>query len=63
VRLAALIDWSVFDLEFGAQFVSTTGRPALPITRGCVGVCRHRTYAPQSRTSPWNREHVQYPLP
>jgi hypothetical protein len=63
VRLAALVDWSVFDREFGARFGSTTGRPALPITRGCVGVCRHRTCAPQSRTSPRNREHVQYPLP
>lgn len=30
VRLAELIDWLVFDREFGAQFVSTTGRPALP---------------------------------
>jgi hypothetical protein len=27
VRLADLIDWSTF---YGAQFVSTTGRPALP---------------------------------
>ncbi len=31
VRLAELINWSVFDREFGAQFVSTTGRPALPM--------------------------------
>jgi IS5 family transposase len=30
VRLAELIDWPVFDREFGAQFASTTGRPALP---------------------------------
>jgi len=30
VRLAELIDWSVFEREFGAQFVSSTGRPALP---------------------------------
>lgn len=30
VRLADLIDWSVFDRGSGAQFVSTTGRPALP---------------------------------
>ena len=30
VRLAELIDWSVFEREFGGQFVSTTGRPALP---------------------------------
>lgn len=30
VRLAGLIDWSVFDRRFGAQFVSTTDRPALP---------------------------------
>ena len=37
VRLAALIDWSVFDREFGAQFVSTTGRPALP-TRLVAGL-------------------------
>jgi IS5 family transposase len=28
VRLAKLIDWSVFAREFGAQFASTTGRPA-----------------------------------
>ena len=33
VRLAEVIDWSVFDREFGAQFVSTTGRPALPTRR------------------------------
>ena len=33
VRLAGVIDWSVFDREFGAQFVSTTGRPALPTRR------------------------------
>ena len=37
VRLAELIDWSVFDREFGAQFVSTTGRPALP-TRLVAGL-------------------------
>ena len=37
VRLAALIDWTVFDREFGAQFVSTTGRPALP-TRLVAGL-------------------------
>ena len=30
VRLAELIDWSLFDREFGAQFASTTDRPALP---------------------------------
>lgn len=30
VRLEELIDWSVFEREVGAQFVSTTGRPALP---------------------------------
>jgi IS5 family transposase len=33
VRLAALIDWSVFDRPFGAQFESATGRPALPRTK------------------------------
>ena len=37
VRLAELIDRSVFDREFGAQFVSTTGRPALP-TRLVAGL-------------------------
>jgi len=37
VRLAELIDWSVFDQEFGAQFESTTGRPALP-TRLVTGL-------------------------
>ena len=37
VRLAELINWSVFDREFGAQFVSTTGRPALP-TRLVAGL-------------------------
>ena len=37
VRLAELIDWSVFDREFGAQFASTTGRPALP-TRLVTGL-------------------------
>jgi IS5 family transposase len=37
VRLAGLIDWSVFEREFGAQFVSTTGRPALP-TRLVTGL-------------------------
>ncbi|MGK2953542.1 MAG: IS5 family transposase [Thiobacillus sp.] len=36
-RLGELIDWSVFDREFGAQFVSTTGRPALP-TRLITGL-------------------------
>jgi transposase, IS5 family len=36
-RLAGLIDWTVFDREFGAQFVSTTGRPALP-TRLVAGL-------------------------
>jgi len=36
-RLGELIDWSVFDREFGAQFVSTTGRPALP-TRLVTGL-------------------------
>jgi len=29
VRLADVIDWLVFDREFGAQFVSTTRRPTL----------------------------------
>jgi IS5 family transposase len=29
-RLAGRIDWTVFDRQSGAQFVSTTGRPALP---------------------------------
>jgi IS5 family transposase len=33
--LAELIDWSVFDGEFGAQFVSTTGRPDLPTRLLC----------------------------
>jgi len=37
VRLAELIDWSVFEREFGGQFVSTTGRPALP-SRLVVGL-------------------------
>ena len=37
VRLAGLIDWPVFDREFGAQFASTTGRPALP-TRLVTGL-------------------------
>lgn len=37
VRLAGLIDWSVFDREFGAQFASPTGRPALP-TRLVAGL-------------------------
>jgi len=31
VRLAALIDWSVFEVEWSPQFASTTGRPALPM--------------------------------
>jgi IS5 family transposase len=30
VRLAALIDWQAFADEWSPQFVSTTGRPALP---------------------------------
>lgn len=37
VRLAKLIDWSVFDREFSAHFVSHTGRPALP-TRLMAGL-------------------------
>jgi IS5 family transposase len=37
VRLAALIDWSVFDRQFGTQFESATGRPALP-TRLVAGL-------------------------
>lgn len=37
VRLAELIDWAVFDREFSPQFVSTTGRPALP-SRLMVGL-------------------------
>lgn len=37
VRLSELIDWSVFDREFGAQFESATGRPALP-TRLVAGL-------------------------
>lgn len=36
-RLSELIDWLVFDREFGAQFVTTTGRPALP-TRLIAGL-------------------------
>jgi IS5 family transposase len=30
VRLAALIDWDAFSRQWSPQFVSTTGRPALP---------------------------------
>ncbi len=30
VRLAALIDWSAFEQQWGPKFESTTGRPALP---------------------------------
>lgn len=30
VRLAALIDWDAFSRQWSAQFISTTGRPALP---------------------------------
>jgi transposase, IS5 family len=30
VRLAELIDWQAFADEWSPQFVSTTGRPALP---------------------------------
>lgn len=30
VRLAALIDWQAFEAEWSPQFISTTGRPALP---------------------------------
>lgn len=30
VRLAELIDWQAFETEWSPQFVSTTGRPALP---------------------------------
>lgn len=30
VRLGALIDWPAFESEWGPQFASTTGRPALP---------------------------------
>jgi len=37
VRLTELIDWSVFDRQFGAQFVSSTGRLALP-TRLVAGL-------------------------
>ena len=37
VRLAGLIDWSVFEREFGSRFESTTGRPALP-TRLVAGL-------------------------
>jgi IS5 family transposase len=37
VRLAGLSDWSVFDPQFGSQFVSATGRPALP-TRLVAGL-------------------------
>jgi IS5 family transposase len=37
VRLAKLIDWSVFDREFSPHFVSHTGRPALP-TRLMAGL-------------------------
>ena len=29
-RLADLIDWSAFAQQWGAQFETTTGRPALP---------------------------------
>jgi transposase, IS5 family len=46
VRLAGLIDWTVFDRQFGAQFVSTTGRPALP-TRPVTGLLSVKhMYAP-----------------
>ena len=38
VRLAALIEWSVYEREFGVHFASTTGRPALP-TRPIAGCC------------------------
>jgi transposase, IS5 family len=30
VRLAALVDWQACEAEWGPEFVSTTGRPALP---------------------------------
>jgi IS5 family transposase len=30
VRLGALIDWQAFESQWGPQFASTTGRPALP---------------------------------
>jgi IS5 family transposase len=30
VGLAALIDWDAFSRQWSPQFVSTTGRPALP---------------------------------
>lgn len=30
VRLTALIDWQAFEAEWSPEFVSTTGRPALP---------------------------------
>ncbi len=30
VHLAALIDWQAFSEQWSPQFVSTTGRPALP---------------------------------
>ena len=33
MQLAEVIDWPVFEPAFGAQFVSTTGRPALPTRR------------------------------
>jgi hypothetical protein len=41
VRLADLIDWTVFDREFGAQFVSSTGLPALP-TRLVAGLLHRK---------------------
>jgi hypothetical protein len=45
VRLAAPIDWSVFDRQFGAQFESTTGRPALPTRLVAALLYLKHTYA------------------
>jgi len=45
VRLAGLIDWTVFDRQFGAQFVSTTGRPALPMRLVAVLLYLKHLYA------------------
>jgi IS5 family transposase len=45
VMLRALIDCLVFEREFGAQFVSTTGRPALPKRLVAELACLKRVYA------------------
>jgi len=42
VRLAALIDWQAFEAEWSPQFVTTTGRPALPTRLICAVVALGR---------------------